>query len=588
MNKHLALGSLLLVPALATGCAAPESSNEDPASEAEGIKVCASGATVRGVDVSYYQGHIDWAKVKAHGVEFAIARVGDGPTYVDPQFAANWSGMKAAGVIRGTYQFFRAGSDPIKQADLLIKEIKDHGGLHAGDLPPMLDVEVQDGVSDATLRSHAMTWLKHVEAAFNRTPMIYTAPGFWNGLGADASFAKYTLVVANWQTNCPTMPNSWTHWKFWQDADNGSVPGISGHVDTDRFNGTLAQLKAFAGATVAPPPPPPTTSALASLGGKVAGEPAVGKNPDGRLEVFAVAPKGDITTAFQTSAGGAWSPWYSLGGDLAGRPVLANEKDGRLEIFARGSDNALWHAVQDAPNGKMGSWASLGGVISGNPTVVVNGDGRLEVFAVGTDGAVHHRLQSAVNGAGWAGWAKIGSAPGGGAIDPQALRGHDGNVRVFARGKDEATYVIDHDGTTWGAWKSLGGKATSAPSAVLNQDGRIEVFVRGTNGHLYHNWEKTPAGAWYGWFDGGGNVSEPVAANDADGRIEVLARGTDSHLYRTRQKAPNGSWEAWVKIGGNVDGGAVAARNKDGRLEAFFRATDDTVHHVAEKSPETW
>src|SRR5712671_1863557 len=127
MNKQLALGSLLLVPVLATGCAAPVSSTEDPASEAEGIKVCPAGATVRGVDVSYYQGHVDWAKVKAHGIDFAIARVGDGPTYVDPQFGANWTGMKAAGVVRGTYHFFRPGHDGVAQADLLIKQINAHG-----------------------------------------------------------------------------------------------------------------------------------------------------------------------------------------------------------------------------------------------------------------------------------------------------------------------------------------------------------------------------------------------------------------------------------------------------------------------------
>ncbi len=584
MNKHLALASLLLAPVLSTGCAAPDSSTEDPASEADGLKECAAGATVRGVDVSYYQGHVDWTKVKAHGIDFAIARSADGSGYVDPQFAANWPGMKAAGVIRGTYQFFRAGEDPIAQADLMIKQINAHGGLHAGDLPPMLDVEVQDGVSDATLRSRALTWLKHVETAFGRTPMIYTAPGFWDGLGADATFAKYTLVVANWGVSCPTMPDSWTHWKFWQDADNGSVPGISGHVDTDRFNGTLAQLKAFAGAT---PPAPPAVPALASLGGKVTGEPAVGKNPDGRLEVFAVGAKGAMETIFQNAPDGTWSDWYSLGGNLEGRPVLANEHDGRLEAFARGADNALWHAEQDAPNGKFGNWLSLGGTISGNPTVAADTDGRLDVFAVGADGGVHHRVQTKANGS-YEAWSKISTTPGGGAVDLSAVRGHDGHLRVFARGKNGVTYVSEQGSSAYGAWKSLGGDATSTPSAVLNADGRIEVFVRGTNGKLYHNWEKTPGGAWYGWFDGGGNISEPFAATDADGRIELLARGTNNHLYRTAQKTPNGSWGAWVEIGGEVAGGATATRNKDGKLEAFFRATDSTVHHVKEKAPESW
>jgi GH25 family lysozyme M1 (1,4-beta-N-acetylmuramidase)/acylphosphatase len=584
MIKHLAAGSVVLVSVVA-GCAPSDSQTEDTAIHADEIKQCPSGATVKGVDVSYYQGHVDWQKVKAHGIAFAVARVADGPSFVDPQFGANWSGMKAAGVVRGTYQFFRPGHDPIVQADLLIKQINAHGGLHDGDLPPALDIEVQDGVSDATLRSRALAWLEHVEAAFKRTPLVYTSPGFWDGLAADKTFAKYTLWVANWQTSCPTMPNSWSHWKFWQDADNGSVPGISGHVDTDKFNGTLADLKAFAGGAASPPPP--TVPALASLGGHVAAEPAVGKNPDGRLEVFAVGPNGDLVTTFQSSPGGAWSGWYSLGGDLAGRPAIANNHDGRMEAFARGADGALWHAWQDSPNGKFGGWVSLGGSVSGNPAVARTGDGRLEVFAVGAGGAIYHRWQDKPNGA-WASWAKIAGVPGGGAREPTALLGHDGEMRVLVRGKDDAIYVAVRGASGFGAWKSLGGKATSAPSAVRNADGRIEVFVRGTDGHLYHDWEKTPGGDWYGWFDGGGGIDDPFAANDQDGRIEVFARGTDGHLYRTRQKAPNSTWEGWVKVGGAVSGGAVAARNQDGRLEAFFRATDNTVHHVWEKAPETW
>src|SRR4051812_46519806 len=105
MLKHVALAALILLPAFA-GCAPSESTDEEnPDTESEALKVCAKGATVKGIDVSKWQGSIDWAKVKASGVAFAIARVGDGDSYVDPQFGANWSGMKAHGIIRGTYHF---------------------------------------------------------------------------------------------------------------------------------------------------------------------------------------------------------------------------------------------------------------------------------------------------------------------------------------------------------------------------------------------------------------------------------------------------------------------------------------------------
>ena len=82
--------------------------------------VCPAGQTTYGIDVSYYQGNIDWAAVAGAGVEFAIIRVSDGIGFHDPKFAQNWAGAKANGIIRGAYQFFRSDDDPIAQADLLI------------------------------------------------------------------------------------------------------------------------------------------------------------------------------------------------------------------------------------------------------------------------------------------------------------------------------------------------------------------------------------------------------------------------------------------------------------------------------------
>ena len=76
--------------------------------------------------------------------------------------------------------------------------------------------------------------------------MIYTAPGFWDGSVA-ADDSTEPLWVANWEVTCPNLPTGWTSWKFWQSADNGTVPGISGAVDLDEFNGTLSKFQAFAG-----------------------------------------------------------------------------------------------------------------------------------------------------------------------------------------------------------------------------------------------------------------------------------------------------------------------------------------------------
>ena len=122
--------------------------------------MCAAGPTVKGVDVSTYQGQVDWAAAKKDGVAFAFARASDGLTHPDAQFTRNWQVMKTDGILRGAYQFFRPALDPVAQADLLLQKLKDAGGLLPGDLPPVLDAETIDGVSNATLRANMTAWLK--------------------------------------------------------------------------------------------------------------------------------------------------------------------------------------------------------------------------------------------------------------------------------------------------------------------------------------------------------------------------------------------------------------------------------------------
>ncbi|MFT3772897.1 MAG: GH25 family lysozyme [Minicystis sp.] len=218
-----------------------------PGAEPEAVTQCPRGPTTRGLDVSYHQGRIEWPSVRRAGVVFAFARVADGAGFVDPRFGENWAGMKAAGVMRGSYQFFRPAQDPAAQAAVLVREITARGGIQAGDLPPALDLEVTDGVDTETLRGRALVWLRHVESALGRTPIVYTSPSFWEDLGEDARFARYTLWIAHWEARCPALPGDWERWRFWQDTSDSAVPGIEGAVDTDWFNGSRADLEAFAG-----------------------------------------------------------------------------------------------------------------------------------------------------------------------------------------------------------------------------------------------------------------------------------------------------------------------------------------------------
>jgi lysozyme len=211
------------------------------------LRVCPEGGNpvVHGIDVSTYQAAIAWPQVKAAKIDFAFARISDGTTHPDAQFANNWKGMKSAGVVRGSYQYFRSSEDPLAQANLVASSLTGAGGLQPGDLPVVMDMETADGQSTAVVQAHMMTWLNAVTQATGRAPIIYTNSASSSFIGS--SFGSYGLWVANWGVSCPNVPAGWSTWRFWQYTDMGSVPGISGGVDLDEFEGSLADLTSSVG-----------------------------------------------------------------------------------------------------------------------------------------------------------------------------------------------------------------------------------------------------------------------------------------------------------------------------------------------------
>lgn len=195
-------------------------------------------STVQGIDVSHYQGVVDWKQVAQAGMAFAFAKATDGITYVDPQFSTNWAGMQSAGLLRGAYHFFEPNDDATAQAQHFLATVT----LAKGDLPPVLDVEVTGGVSNEQIWSGVSTWLQLVEQKTGCQPILYTAPGFWNSHQPDLALARYPLWLADYAAQ-PTLPTGWTSWLFWQHSQTGSVAGVTGAVDLDLFNGTLWQLR---------------------------------------------------------------------------------------------------------------------------------------------------------------------------------------------------------------------------------------------------------------------------------------------------------------------------------------------------------
>lgn len=147
-------------------------------------------ATVGGIDVSKYQGVVNWPAVQKAGVGFAFIRVSDGLDSPDEHFAENWTGARAAGLLRGAYQYFRPSEDAVAQAVLFLQAVQ---RLRPGDLPPVLDVETLDDLLAKEVLSQIQKWLSYIAKRTGRTPILYTNSSTWTALGTP------NLSCACWQ-----------------------------------------------------------------------------------------------------------------------------------------------------------------------------------------------------------------------------------------------------------------------------------------------------------------------------------------------------------------------------------------------------
>ncbi len=216
-------------------------------------------ATVPGIDVSHWDAGIDWPKVRATGQRFVFAKATEGINYKDDTFKDNWFGAKSAGLLRGAYHFFRCNVDAKKQADYFIDFVK--AAKDDGELPPVLDLETNDGMTKEKIVVAAKVWLDRVEAAFGKKPIIYSGQYFLQDYlvqpgGGPPPWAKdYPLWLAQYPNQFvegakPFLPRGWFSWSFWQYSDKGRINGINAAVDMNLFNGTLEELYKFAGATI--------------------------------------------------------------------------------------------------------------------------------------------------------------------------------------------------------------------------------------------------------------------------------------------------------------------------------------------------
>ena len=216
-----------------------------PRGSATGQRNLPAITPLEGLDVSRWQGTINWPQVKAAGKQFVVMKATEGTDYVDPMFATNRAGATAVGIPMTAYDFASPDATPneaVLEADHLVAV----AGFVAGNLPPVLDLEQTGGLAPAALQVWVRAWLDEVTAKLGIRPMIYVSPSFWSTKMANntsIALAGYkTLWIANWGVTSPTVPaNNWSGngYTFWQYTDCGHVAGITtGCVDLDRYNGT--------------------------------------------------------------------------------------------------------------------------------------------------------------------------------------------------------------------------------------------------------------------------------------------------------------------------------------------------------------
>lgn len=392
--------------------------------------------TTPGLDVSHYQGTVDWSSVAANGAKFGYMKATEGTTFTDPQFTTNYAGSAGAGLARGAYHFaLPDNSSAAAQAQFFLN----NGGGWVGDghtLPPVIDIEYNPyGTADWTGYCYEMTpaqmvaWLSDfsttVHNETNRWPVIYTTADWWaNCTGNDTTLATNDpLWIAHVSTtDAGTIPSGWSNYTFWQYSSTGTFPG-----DQDWFNGSADQLTAFSNAGT-----DEIVTHYNALGGanSYLGSPSGGEYPTagGWAQNYA---QGVI---YYSPATGAWvvkgqilNHYQQLGGPggILGFPVTDENGTpdgvGRYNHFAGAGGASIYWTANTGAWSIHGSirakWAALGWERSalGYPTTDENGTpdgvGRYNHFA-GTGGSSiywtpntgAHSVQGAIH----ARWAALG------------------------------------------------------------------------------------------------------------------------------------------------------------------------------------
>lgn len=197
---------------------------------------------VAGVDVSRYQGSIDWEVIASQDITFAFIKATEGSSYQDPCFAYNWQQSRNSGIYAGAYHFFSFESEGTTQAQNFIETV----GTLEGCLPPVVDLEfygdyTTDPLSKDETRAILDDLLEGLETHYGVKPIIYTTPKAYTQYLLGGDYADYPLWMRN------TYYHPMVDWTFWQYSDQGLLEGYDGkqedsletHIDLNVYQGDM-------------------------------------------------------------------------------------------------------------------------------------------------------------------------------------------------------------------------------------------------------------------------------------------------------------------------------------------------------------
>ncbi|MHA0857519.1 glycoside hydrolase family 25 protein [Paenibacillus sp. CMAA1364] len=196
----------------------------------------------QGIDISHWQGTINWEQVRLDGKVFTFIKASEGSTFQDKRFLINVKSAVAAGLLVGAYHFSRANSPASVKAEVdhflstvapVAKDLR---------LPLVLDIETKEAGSKANVVRTVRAWVEYFKERTGKYPLIYTFPNFID-TSLDTSFSDIPLWYAYYHKDgSPIDRGGWKAWEFLQYSSTGKVNGISGNVDMNEYKGTKEEL----------------------------------------------------------------------------------------------------------------------------------------------------------------------------------------------------------------------------------------------------------------------------------------------------------------------------------------------------------